>query len=148
MRIVIGSDHGGYLLKENIKEFLDSLNIEYKDCGCMNGEAVDYPDIAFMVIDEMKKGNYEKGILICGTGIGMSIAANKINGIRAALCNDVYSAKMARKHNDANILALGGRVIGTGLAREIVQKWTSSDFCQEKRHAKRIEKIKKSEEFK
>jgi len=146
MKIAIGSDHGGFLLKENIKDFLDSLHIEYKDFGSMNEKAVDYPDIAFKVADEIKKGTYEKGILICGTGIGMSIAANKIRGIRAALCSDVFSARMTREHNDANILTLGGRVIGTGLAREIVLTWISSAFSQAKRHIERIEKISKIEE--
>ena len=145
MKIAIGSDHGGYQLKENIKEFLGSLNIEYEDFGCMNEDSVDYPDIAFKVTKEIKNGNFTRGILICGTGIGMSIAANKINGIRAALCGDVFSAKMTREHNDSNVLALGGRVIGTGLAREIVNAWITSDFSQAKRHKNRIEKILKIE---
>ena len=148
MKIAIGSDHGGYRLKENIKEYLESLKVSYKDLGCINEDAVDYPDIAFEVSNEVKNGNYERGILICGTGIGMSMVANKIKGIRAALCSDVFSAKMSRKHNDANVLTLGARVIGIGLAREIVKVWISSDFSNEKRHIERIQKISKIEDSK
>ena len=146
MKIAIGSDHGGYWLKENLKIFLKTLKIDYKDFGCISEDAVDYPDVAFKVSNEVKNGKYEKGILICGTGVGMSIAANKIKGIRASLCSDVFSAKMTREHNDANILTLGGRVIGSGLAREIVKAWLFSDFSHIKRHINRINKIKKIEE--
>ena len=146
MKIAIGSDHGGYWLKENLKIFLKTLKIDYKDFGCISEDAVDYPDVAFKVSNEVKNGKYEKGILICGTGVGMSIAANKIKGIRASLCSDVFSAKMTREHNDANILTLGGRVIGSGLAREIVKAWLFSDFSNIKRHINRINKIKKIEE--
>ena len=146
MKIAIGSDHGGYWLKENLKIFLKTLKIDYKDFGCISEEAVDYPDVALEVSNEVKNGKYEKGILICGTGVGMSIVANKIKGIRAALCNDVFSAKMTREHNDANILTFGGRVIGSGLAREIVKAWLKSDFSNAKRHINRINKIKKIEE--
>ena len=146
MKIAIGSDHGGYWLKENLKIFLKTLKIDYKDFGCISEDAVDYPDVAFKVSNEVKNGKYEKGILICGTGIGMSIAANKIKGIRASLCSDVFSAKMTREHNDANILTLGGRVIGSGLATEIVKAWLKSDFSHVKRHINRINKIKKIEE--
>ena len=146
MKIAIGSDHGGYWLKENLKIFLKTLKIDYKDFGCISEEAVDYPDVALKVSNEVKNGKYEKGILICGTGVGMSIAANKIKGIRASLCSDVFSAKMTREHNDANILTLGGRVMGSGLAREIVKAWLKSDFSNAKRHINRINKIKKIEE--
>lgn len=146
MKIAIGSDHGGYWLKENLKIFLKTLKIDYKDFGCISEDAVDYPDVALKVSNEVKNGKYEKGILICGTGVGMSIVANKIKGIRAALCSDVFSAKMTREHNDANILTLGGRVIGSGLAREIVKAWLFSDFSNIKRHINRINKIKKIEE--
>lgn len=146
MKIAIGSDHGGYWLKENLKIFLKTLKIDYKDFGCISEDAVDYPDVALKVSNEVKNGKYEKGILICGTGVGMSIVANKIKGIRAALCSDVFSAKMTREHNDANILTLGGRVIGSGLAREIVKAWLFSDFSNVKRHINRINKIKKIEE--
>ena len=145
MKIALGSDHGGYKLKENLKEYLIELNIEYTDFGCDNEQPVDYPDIGFKVSNQVKNGNFDKGILICGTGIGMSIVANKVKGIRASLCNDVFSARNAREHNDANILTLGERVIGIGLAREIVKVWLNTDFSKEKRHINRINKIKQKE---
>ncbi len=148
MKIAIGSDHGGYQLKESIKDLLDTLKIEYKDFGCINEDAVDYPDIALKVSCEVKNGNYDRGILICGTGIGMSIAANKVKGIRAALCSDVFSARMTRIHNDSNVLTLGGRVLGTGLAREITKAWIISDFSREERHLNRIKKVSKIEDNK
>ena len=148
MKIAIGSDHGGYQLKESIKELLDTLKIECKDFGCINEDAVDYPDIAFRVSCEVKNRNYDRGILICGTGIGMSIAANKIKGIRAALCSDVFSAKITRMHNNSNVLALGGSVIGTGLAREIVKAWIINDFSGAERHLNRIKKVSKIEDNK
>ncbi len=145
MKIALGSDHGGYKLKEHLKQYLEELNIEYADFGCDNEQPVDYPDIGFKVSNEVKNGNFDKGILVCGTGIGMSIVANKIKGIRASLCNDVFSARNAREHNDANILTLGERVIGIGLAREIVKVWLNTDFSKEKRHINRINKIKQKE---
>ncbi len=146
MKIALGSDHGGYQLKENLKEYLEELHLEYTDFGCDSEEPIDYPDIGFKVSREVKKGNYDKGILICGTGIGMSIVANKIEGIRASLCHDVFSAQKAREHNDANILTLGGRVIGVGLAREIVKVWLNTDFSQEERHLIRLKKIEQEED--
>ena len=146
MKIAIGSDHGGYKLKESLKKYLQELNIEYKDFGCESEKSVDYPDIGFEVSNEVRKGNYERGILICGTGIGMSIVANKIKDIRASLCHDVFSARKAREHTDANILALGESVIGIGLAQEIVKVWIKSDFSQKERHIRRLNKIKKMEE--
>ncbi len=145
MKIALGSDHGGYKLKEHLKQYLEELNIEYTDFGCGNEQPVDYPDIGFKVSNEVKNGNFDKGILICGTGIGMSIVANKIKGIRASLCNDVFSARNAREHNDSNILTLGARVIGIGLAREIVKVWLNTDFSQEERHIIRLNKIKQEE---
>lgn len=145
MKIALGSDHGGYKLKEHLKQYLEELNIKYTDFGCDNEQPVDYPDIGFKVSNEVKNGNFDKGILICGTGIGMSIVANKIKGIRASLCNDVFSARSAREHNDSNILTLGARVIGTGLAREIVEVWLNTDFSQEERHIIRLNKIKQEE---
>ena len=145
MKIAIGSDHGGYKLKESLKKYLKELNIEYKDFGCESEKSVDYPDIGFEVSNEVRKGNYERGILICGTGIGMSIVANKIKDIRASLCHDVFSARKAREHTDANILALGESVIGVGLAQEIVKIWLKSDYSQEERHVRRLNKIKKIE---
>lgn len=146
MKIALGSDHGGYKLKENVKEYLKKLNVEYIDFGCASEQPVDYPDIGFKVSNEVKDGNFDKGILICGTGIGMSIAANKVKGIRASLCHDTFSARNAREHNDANILTLGARVIGVGLAQEIVKVWLNTQFSQEERHINRLNKIKHKED--
>lgn len=146
MKIALGSDHGGYQLKENLKKYLKELNVEYKDFGCNSEKSVDYPDIGFKIAREVKNRNYDKGILICGTGIGMSIVANKIKGIRASLCHDVFSARYSREHNDANILTLGGRVIDSGLAKEIVKVWLNTDFSGEERHLKRLNKIKQEED--
>lgn len=141
--IVIGSDHGGYLLKEEIKKHLKEKEITFKDFGCDSEEACDYPVYGKAVAEAVAKGTYEKGILICGTGIGISISANKIKGIRAALCNDCFSAEATREHNDANILCLGGRVIGTGLALKIVDIFFETEFSKEERHKRRIEMIEK-----
>ncbi len=137
--IAIGSDHGGYELKLEIKKYLDEKGIEYKDIGC-NGEACDYPDIAKEVCDLVLENKAEKGILICGTGIGISMAANKIKGIRAALCTDTYMAKFTRLHNDANVLCMGGRVLGGGAATEITETFLSTGF-EGGRHQRRIDKI-------
>lgn len=142
MRITIGSDHAGTALKDEVKMVLmERDNLEVKDVGTFGSEPVDYPDIAEKVAKEVAEGRSQFGILICGTGIGVSIAANKIHGIRCALCSDVFSAKMARKHNDANILALGARVIGFGLAGEIVRTWLDNDFEGVGRHQRRVEKV-------
>jgi len=146
MKIALGSDHGGYQLKENLKEYLKGLNVEYIDFGCENEKSVDYPDIGFKVAIEVKSGKYDRGILICGTGIGMSVVANKVRGIRAALCYNEFTARCAREHNDANILVLGGRVIGSGLAEEIVKVWLKAKFCQKERHINRLNKIKQEED--
>ena len=140
MTIAIGSDHGGFRLKEEIKNLLTELGREYRDFGTHSPASVDYPDIAASVARAVASGECEMGILICGTGIGISIAANKVRGIRAALCGDEFSAQMAREHNDANILALGERVTGPGLARAIVAKWLTSEFAGG-RHAQRLCKI-------
>lgn len=140
MKITIGSDHGAVNLKEEVKKVLQEMAIEVNDVGTYGTEAVDYPDIAAMVAKSVVSGEAERGIVLCGTGIGISIAANKIRGIRAALCHDVFSAKMSREHNDANILAMGERVIGFGPAREIVKAWLTTEFAGE-RHAGRINKI-------
>ena len=146
MKIALGSDHGGYQLKENLKEYLKELDVEYIDFGCKSEKSVDYPDIGFKVAIEVKSGKYDRGILICGTGIGMSIAANKIKGIRASLCHDIFSARNTREHNDANILTLGARVIGVGLAKEIVKVWLNANFNQKEKHINRLNKIKKEED--
>ena len=145
MKIALGSDHRGYQLKEKLKEYLKELKVEYVDFGCENEKSVDYPDIGFRVAIEVKSGKYDRGILICGTGIGMSVIANKVRGIRAALCYNEFTARCAREHNDANILVLGGRVIGSGLAKEIVKVWLNTKFSQEERHINRLNKIKQKE---
>ena len=140
MKITIGSDHAATALKDEVKKVLAEFNAEIKDVGTFGTESVDYPDIAEKVCADVVSGESERGIVICGTGIGISIAANKINGIRCALCGDVYSAKMCRAHNNANVLAMGGRVIGSGLAGEIVRAWLTTEFAGE-RHERRINKI-------
>ena len=138
--IYIGSDHAGFELKEKIIEHLKKNNVDFVDVGCYNIQSVDYPDIARKVCENILPGKGEKGILVCGTGIGISIAANKFKGIRAALCCDIYSTKYARLHNDANILCLGGRVIETELAFEITDTFLNTDF-EGGRHTERLNKI-------
>jgi ribose 5-phosphate isomerase B len=144
MLIAIGSDHGGFRLKEDIKEFLKEKGYTFRDFGTNSTESVDYPDFARAVAQAVVSGEYARGILVCGTGVGISIAANKVKGIRAALCHDEYTAQMSREHNDANILALGERVTGCGLARSIVEKWLTTEFAGG-RHAKRVCKISELE---
>ena len=141
MNITIGSDHGAVDLKEEVKMVLHEFSdVHVKDVGTFGKEAVDYPDIAEKVCADVISGKADRGIVLCGTGLGISIAANKIKGIRAALCADVYTAIMSRKHNDANVLALGGRVTGFGPAGEIVRAWVRTEF-EGGRHARRVEKI-------
>ena len=141
MKITIGSDHGAVALKAEVKRVLDGMaGVEVKDAGTFDESSVDYPDIAEKVCREVAAGQADRGIVLCGTGIGISIAANKIKGIRAALCHDVYSARMSRAHNDANVLAMGGRVIGFGPAAEIVRIWLDTEFSGG-RHARRVAKI-------
>lgn len=136
--IALGSDHGGYEMKEEIKKHLDTRGLEYRDYGCNGPESVDYPVYAKKVARAILDGECEKGIVICGTGIGISITANKIKGIRAALCSDCYSAEATRLHNDANVLALGGRVIGIELAKKIVDTFLDTEFSGGERHVRRI----------
>jgi len=138
--IAIGCDHGGYELKEAIKAHLDKNNIEYKDFGCFSKDSVDYPKIALEVGTKVASKEYPKGILCCGTGVGISIAANKVNGIRAALISDCFTAKATREHNDSNILCLGGRVIGEELAFMIVDIWLNTEFIGG-RHLNRINQV-------
>ena len=140
MKIAIGADHGGVELKAEVEKYLESQGHEYRDFGAFSTAAVDYPDIAIQVAEAVKNGEADRGILICGTGIGMSIAANKVPGIRCALLSDVYSAKCTRDHNDANVMAMGARVIGPGLALEIVDVWLDTEF-EGGRHARRVEKM-------
>ncbi len=139
--IALGCDHGGLELKKTIIEYLESKNIEYKDYGTYTDESCDYPVYGKAVANAIVNGECEKGILICGTGIGISIAANKVKGIRAALCHDVFSAKATREHNNSNILAMGARVIGPGLALEIVKAFLETEFSNDERHIRRINMI-------
>jgi ribose 5-phosphate isomerase B len=140
MKIAIGSDHGGFVLKSEILKYVQEAGYEIKDFGCYSADSVDYPDVAHEVAEAVVKGDYDRGILICGTGIGISIAANKVPGIRAALCGDCFSAKASREHNDANILAMGERVIGAGLAKMITEIWLNTEFTGG-RHTQRVGKI-------
>lgn len=140
MKVAIASDHGGLNIRAEIKSLLEELNIEYEDFGCECSTSVDYPDYALPVAEKVASGEFDKGILVCGTGIGMSIAANKVKGIRCALVHDTFSAKATRHHNDSNVLAMGERVIGPGLAREIAQVWLGTDY-EGGRHQNRIGKI-------
>ncbi|MEK3888514.1 ribose 5-phosphate isomerase B [Bacillus sp. FSL K6-3431] len=140
MKVALASDHGGIHIREEIRKLLEEMGIEYKDFGCDCESSVDYPDYAVPVAEKVAKGEFDRGILICGTGIGMSIAANKVKGIRCALTHDVFSARMTRLHNDTNVLAMGERVIGAGLALEIAKTWLETEF-EGGRHQTRIGKI-------
>lgn len=140
MKIAIGCDHGGLHLKQEIKALVTTLGHEVEDFGTHSTESCDYPDIAEPVAHAVMEGKADRGILICGTGIGIGISANKIKGIRAALCHDSFSAKYSRLHNDANVLTMGERVIGPGLAKDIVTIWLNTEF-EGGRHARRVEKI-------
>lgn len=144
MKVIIGADHGGYDLKVAIKEFLKKKGVEVVDVGTESLVSCDYPDIAKKLVKEVLKEGV-KGILVCGTGIGMSIAANKYDGIRAALCSDTFSARMTREHNNSNVLCLGERVVGKGLALDIVDIWLNTAFSEGERHKNRIELIEKIE---
>lgn len=144
MKVAIGSDHGGNQLKAEIKRYLDVLGIEYTDFGTHSDGSCDYPDFVIPVTGSVVQGECDRGILICGTGIGMSIAANKVRGIRAALCHDCFSARATREHNDSNVLCMGERVIGRGLALEIVKIWLETGFTGG-RHQQRLDKITKIE---
>jgi ribose 5-phosphate isomerase B len=145
MTIAIGCDHAGVELKQQIIALLKDLHIECIDYGTDSTESVDYPDFGEKVSEAVSSGKIQKGILICGTGIGMSIVANKFPGVRASLCNELFTAKMSRLHNDANILVLGGRIVGRDLAKEIVKTWVSTPFEGE-RHRRRLEKISHMED--
>lgn len=140
MTIAIGCDHAGIELKKEILSLLQELHLECIDYGTDGPQSVDYPDFGEKVSEAVSAGKIEKGILICGTGIGMSIVANKFPGVRASLCNELFTAKMSRLHNDANILVLGGRIVGKDLAKEIVKTWVSTPFEGE-RHRRRLDKI-------
>ena len=143
MKIAIGSDHGGFNYKNKIKEYLQARDVEFVDVGTHSVESCDYPLIARKVANMVSHNEADKGILVCGTGIGMSIVANKVAGVRAALCSDTFSAKATREHNDSNILCLGERVLDEGLMLEIVKIWLETPFSGDERHVRRINMIEK-----
>ncbi len=140
MKLAIGSDHAGFILKEKIKAQLLSDGHELVDLGCHSTDSADYPDYGYAVSHAVARGECEKGILVCSTGIGMSMAANKVAGIRAALCHDLFTAEMSRKHNDANVLALGAKCVGEKLGVEIAETWLATPF-EGGRHQRRVDKI-------
>lgn len=141
MKIAIGSDHGGFELKQEIIKHLEALGYEYRDFGCYDTSACDYPEYGRAVAQAVAQKSYDFGIVICGTGVGISITANKVKGIRCALCTDCFTAAATREHNDANMLALGGRVVGAGLALKIVDTFLETAFSGDERHIRRIQKI-------
>ncbi|MCP3852730.1 MAG: ribose 5-phosphate isomerase B [Gammaproteobacteria bacterium] len=143
MKIGLGCDHGGYALKKEINKFLNTNGYQVVDIGCHSEDSVDYPVYAKELCEQVINNNVEKGIIICGTGLGVSMVANRIVGIRAALCSESFSARMSREHNDANVLCLGGRIIGVSLAIEIVDIWLSAEF-EGDRHARRIKMFDQS----
>ena len=145
MRVAIASDHGGTNLRKELMNLMTEMNIEYVDFGSEGSCSVDYPDYAFPVAQKVAAGEFDRGILVCGTGIGMSIAANKVKGIRCALVHDTFSAKATREHNNTNMLAMGERVIGPGLARDIAKIWLTTEF-EGGRHENRVNKIINFEE--
>lgn len=139
--LALGCDQAGYVLMKEVIKYLDDKGIEYKNCGTFSEDPVDYPTYARAVVQEIQSGNCDKGILICGTGIGISITANRYKGIRAALCSDCFSAEATRLHNDANILAMGARVVAGGLAIKIVDTFLNTPFSGAERHVRRIQMI-------
>lgn len=146
MKVAIGCDHGGFNLKPVLINYLKEKGIEFKDFGTYSPDSIDYNEFGLEVAKAVSNGEFDKGIIICGTGIGMSIVANKVKGVRCAHCHDVFSAKMTRLHNDANVLAMGERVIGPGLMIEIVDAFLSTEFSFDPRHVRRVEKIKAQEQ--
>lgn len=145
-KIIIASDHAGYDLKESVLKFLEEQNIQALDLGPKNSDSVDYPDYGLKVARAVSRKEVERGIIICGTGTGMSIVVNRFPGIRGTLCGDLYTAKMCREHNDSNILIMGGRVVGVGLAHEIVNTWLTTSFVGG-RHKRRLDKITEIEKM-
>ena len=141
MKVAMGSDHGGYDLKVTVKEHLEKQGIEVKDFGCFDRSSCDYPDFGKAAAKAVASGEYDRGIVFCTTGIGISIAANKVKGVRCALCTDTYLAKMTRLHNDANVLALGAADIGAGLALDIVDVFLNTEFSNEEKHVRRVNKL-------
>jgi ribose 5-phosphate isomerase B len=145
MKIAIGCDHAGLALKKEVIGLLNEMSHKVLDFGCSEAWPVDYPDIALPVAEAVAGGEVDAGILICGTGVGVSMSANKVKGVRAALCHDVFTAHTSREHQDANILCMGGRVIGVGPALDIVKAWVGAEFTGEERHARRVQKIRQLE---
>lgn len=141
--IAIGSDHGGFELKEKVKKHLEEKGYEVKDCGCYSKESCDYPVFGHAVAKEVASGNCEKGVVVCTTGIGISMVANKTKGVRCALCSEPLSAKMTRLHNDANVLAMGGALVGENMAMEIVDTFFGTEFSGEEKHQRRINLMEK-----
>jgi len=144
MKVVLASDHRGYQLKDSLKKFLEERKIEFLDVGTFSADSVDYPDFAMLAAEKVSHGDYDRGILICGSGIGMCVVANKFSGIRAAVCHDVSAAEISRKHNDSNMLGLGADVISEELARKILHIWLETKF-EGGRHLRRIQKISEIE---
>lgn len=141
MKVALACDHGAYDYKEIVKNMMVEMGHEVKDFGCQGSDSVDYPDYAGPAAQAVARGEFDRGIVICGTGIGVSIAANKVKGIRCALCGDTVSAKLTREHNDSNVLAMGARIIGVELMKEIVRIWMDTPFSKDPRHMRRIEKV-------
>ena len=144
MKIAVGADHAGFRLKGHLVRMLEARGYRVNDLGTFSEQSVDYPDFAAAVGFEVAAGKADRGLLVCGTGVGVAIAANKLDGVRAATCNDLFTAQKSREHNDANVLAIGGRVVGEGLAEDIVQTFLETDFASG-RHQRRVEKIRSLE---
>ena len=145
MKIAVCSDHGGYELKSKLIPFIEGMGHEVKDFGCFSDKSVDYPDFAFPMAEAVARGEFDRGIAVCGTGIGVSICCNKVRGVRCALCSEPVSAELTRRHNDSNVLAMGGRIIGTETAKAVVKVWLDTEF-EGGRHLNRINKITEYEE--
>jgi len=145
MKIAIGCDHAGFELKEDLRVYLRERGVEVLDLGSPDGSPVDYPEMGMAVAEKVSTGAIPRGILICGTGIGMSVVANRFRGVRATLCHDLYTARMSREHNDSNVLVLGGRLLGKGIAREIVGVWLEAEFLGGN-HQRRLDQIARLDE--
>lgn len=141
MKVALACDHGAFEYKEIVKEMLSKEGHDVEDFGCYSCESVDYPDMATPAAESVAQGKNERGIVICGTGIGVSITANKVRGIRCALCSEPVSAKLTREHNDSNVLAIGQRVVGVEVMKEIVRVWMQTEFSNDPRHQRRIDKV-------
>ena len=141
MKIALACDHGGYALKQSLLTYLSEKGYEIRDFGCYNETSIDYPDFAFPAAEAVASGEYERGIFVCTTGIGMSVCANKVRGVRCALCTTTFQASMTRQHNDTNILALGQQTVDEDLAKQIVDVWLTTEFSNGERHVRRIQKI-------